>query len=82
LKSDYTRLEVKFKDIIEEQEKEAQEPAKLKQLEEEMTYLKRHYEMEMGLLKDENEILKRELTSLSLLPLGSNNQMNMSLTPN
>jgi len=29
----------------------------LKSLNEEMIYLKKHYEVEMGILKDENEIL-------------------------
>ena len=65
------------------QEKEVYEQ-KLKTMDEEMTYLKRHYEMELGLLKDENEILKRELHSLSMTPPPLQNapHFNMSLTPN
>jgi hypothetical protein len=33
----------------------------VKLLEDEVNYLKKHFEIEIGLIKDENEILKREL---------------------
>jgi hypothetical protein len=35
----------------------------IKVLEEEIAYLKKHFEIELGLMKDENEILKKELIS-------------------
>ena len=68
LRSDYTRLELKWKETLEAQAISQEHSSDIKRVEEEMTYLKRHYEMELGLLKDENEILKRELNSLSLIP--------------
>jgi hypothetical protein len=33
-------------------------------LEEEISYLKKHFEVEMGLLNDENMILKKELSEI------------------
>jgi hypothetical protein len=33
----------------------------VKALEEELAYLKKHFEIEMGVMQDENDILKREL---------------------
>lgn len=46
----------------------------MRTLEEEVTYLKRHFEIEIGLIKDENEILKRELNEM--------NQRKFCYTPN
>jgi hypothetical protein len=33
-------------------------------MEEELGYLKKHFEVEMGLLKDENDILKKEIQEI------------------
>ena len=33
-------------------------------MEEEINYLKKHYEVEIGLVKDENEILQKELAEV------------------
>lgn len=62
LKNDFTRLEAKY----EEQEKQhlnfdTQKDRHIQGLEEEVNYLKKHLDVELGVIKDENEILKREL---------------------
>ena len=63
LKGDYQRLEARLRDVAGQQEGEEAEKIKhIKQMEDEINYLKKHFEVEMGLLKDENEILQRELT--------------------
>ena len=63
LKNDYNRLESKYEETTLERDQGAK---KVKQSEDEMSYLKKHFEIELGLLKDENEILKRELQELNL----------------
>lgn len=40
---------------------ENQKEKQVKVLEDEINYLKKHFEVEVGLIKDENEILQREL---------------------
>ena len=47
---------------LEEGEKEREK--KMKQMDEEINYLKKHYEVEMGILKDENEILQKEIKDI------------------
>ena len=37
---------------------------KARELEEEIQYIKRHSEVEMGMLRDENMILKREIDEI------------------
>ena len=41
----------------------------IKRLEEELGYVKKHCEVELSLLRDENEILKKEIAEM--LPLSS-----------
>ena len=65
MKGDYNRLEMKCKEL--QYQKDGLEGGKdkqIKHLEEEIGYLKKHYEMELGLIKDENDILKRELQEI------------------
>jgi hypothetical protein len=50
----------------------------LKILEQEITYLKKHYEIEFGILKNENNILKNELISFQQ----QRRQQHHSFTPN
>ena len=48
--------------VQETEQKEAETKGKkIEGLEEEINYLKKHYDIEISLLKDENEILQREL---------------------
>ena len=37
----------------------------IKVLEEEIAYLKKHFEIELGLMKDENDILRKELLEVN-----------------
>lgn len=36
----------------------------VKKLEDEIGYLKKHFEIEMGIIKDENDILKKEMQDM------------------
>ena len=51
----------------------------IKVLEEEIAYLKKHFEIELGLMKDENDILKKELLEANSR---RKHQHNSSHTPN
>lgn len=58
LKNEYTRLELKYKEIlIQKEQGDDSKDAQLKALEDEINYLKKHFDIEVGLLKDENDIL-------------------------
>ena len=58
LKSDYERLQQKYTETIQMKETEDdQKDQRSQAMEEELTYLKKHFEIELGLLKDENDIL-------------------------
>ncbi len=62
LKNDYNRLDAKYQEVAADQQTfEVQKDKKVKALEEEVAYLKKHFEIELGVMQDENEILKREL---------------------
>eukprot|EP00347_Sterkiella_histriomuscorum_P016871 403351526 len=83
LKSDFNRLEAKY----EEQEKQhlnfdGQKERQIQALEEEVKYLQKHFEVEVGLSKDENEILKRELREVNARRLLEQNQMILKGHPN
>lgn len=55
-------MESKYADISKQAATlEAQKEKHVKTLEEEIAYLNKHYEVEMGMLKDEIEILKKQL---------------------
>jgi predicted nucleic acid-binding Zn-ribbon protein len=65
LKNDYTRLELKYKELsIQKDGIEGNKGKQVKKLEDEIGYLKKHFEIEMGILKDENDILKKELAEV------------------
>jgi hypothetical protein len=51
-------------------------------LEEEIAYLKKHFEIELGLMKDENDILKKELLEQNSRRKTGHQQHNSSHTPN
>jgi len=52
-------------------------------LEEEIAYLKKHFEIELGLMKDENEILKKELLESNIRRKHQQQQHhNNAYTPN
>ena len=62
LKNDFNRLDAKYQEITSEQQNfEVSRDKRVKALEEELAYLKKHFEIEMGVMQDENDILKREL---------------------
>lgn len=82
LKVDFSRLEAKH----EEQERiHGQRVGQLERskekLEEELNYMKKHTEVELGLMKDENEILKRELREANARRLLEQNQFILSQNP-
>ncbi len=65
LKNEYTRLESKYKEIlIQKEQGDESNCGQLKALEDEINYLKKHFDIEVGLLKDENEILQKELSEI------------------
>lgn len=65
LKNDYSRLEARYKDMLHTQESfDVEKDSQIKTMEEEINYLRKHFEVEMGLLADENAILKRELKEM------------------
>jgi polyhydroxyalkanoate synthesis regulator phasin len=76
LKSEYGRLEDKWREMqnSKEQLNESKEQ-KIKILEDEMNYIKKHFDIELGLMKDENDILQRELSEIM-------NKSHYNLTPN
>jgi len=53
---------------------------KLSLLEEEINYIKKHGEIELGMLRDENEILKKELNDI--LYRHEQKEVYYNLTPN
>lgn len=82
LKVDFSRLEAKY----EEQEKhhsqrQTQLERQKEQMDEELNYLRKHSEVELGLLKDENEILKRELREANARRLLEQNQFILQQNP-
>ncbi len=65
LKGDYQRLEAQYTEAIKMQGNIGNDKdRKLNLLEDEINYVKKHSEIEVGLIKDENEILKKELNDL------------------
>jgi len=60
LKNDFSRLEQRYKESTIQGDKDRQ----MRMLEDELSYVRRHSDMEVSLLKDENEILKKEMESL------------------
>lgn len=62
LKADFNRLDGKYQDLLKVSDGGPKaEKQQVKLLEEEITYLKKHFEIELGLVHNENEILKKEL---------------------
>ena len=63
LKNDFNRLDNKYQDTIKNSHsfEGRGDKQQIKVLEEEIAYIKKHFEMEVGLMKDENDILKKEL---------------------
>ena len=65
LKSDYSRLELKYKELsIQKEGMDSNKNKHVKKLEDEIGYLKKHFEVEMGIIRDENDILKKEMQEM------------------
>jgi hypothetical protein len=62
LKNDFTRLEQKYQEAISQhQHYDGKGDKQIRLLEEEIVYLKKNFEIEIGILKDESDILRKEL---------------------
>ena len=67
LRNDFNRLDLKYQESLKNQSRmagSAHDP-QIKVLEEEIAYLKKHFEIELGLMKDENDILRKELLEVN-----------------
>jgi hypothetical protein len=83
LRNDFNRLDLKYQESLKNQSRmagSAHDP-QIKVLEEEIAYLKKHFEIELGLMKDENDILRKELLEVNT-SRRKHHQQNSSHTPN
>ncbi|CDW75884.1 UNKNOWN [Stylonychia lemnae] len=82
LKNDFNRLEGKYQEQQQQQQNfDSIKEKQIQTLEEEVNYLKRHFDVEMGLLRDENEILKRELRDVNARRVLQQNQYILANNP-
>ncbi len=83
LKNEYKILEEKYQEAVEVKSNlNKDQRRRVQELEDELVYLKRHSDMENGLLKDENNILKKEVEQyIKGRYLGESNS-HYNLTPN